>query len=161
MENERELEKLDGKERVYEMSSSGKAHIADSLKKGILAARNFAIKEKAVVMFVKNAFDEGYVNGTLGVVEDFDNEGMPIVRTFSGDKIFVKPAEWTVEEDGKILAKVEQLPLRLAWAITVHKSQGMSLIRRKWIFPRRSCPGKDMALVAVARFCRAISSRSE
>ena len=97
--------KLDGKERVYEMSSSGKAHIADSLKKGILAPGTLRLKKKAVVMFVKNAFDEGYVNGTLGVVEDFDNEGMPIVRTFSGDKIFAKPAEWTVEEDGRFWRK--------------------------------------------------------
>ena len=38
-------------------------------------------------MFIKNSFDEGYVNGTLGAVEDFDNTGAPIVRTFSGRKI--------------------------------------------------------------------------
>ena len=126
-ENERELDKLTGESRTYEMSSSGKAHIVEALKKGILAPDTLRLKKKAVVMFIKNSFDEGYVNGTLGVVEDFDNSGAPIVRTFSGRKIFVTPAEWTVEEEGKILARVEQLPLRLAWAITVHKSQGMSL----------------------------------
>ncbi|MEK7142259.1 MAG: helix-turn-helix domain-containing protein, partial [Patescibacteria group bacterium] len=158
-ENERELEKLDGKERVYEMSSSGKAHIADSLKKGILAPGTLRLKKKAVVMFVKNAFDEGYVNGTLGVVEDFDNEGMPIVRTFSGDKIFVKPAEWTVEEDGKILAKVEQLPLRLAWAITVHKSQGMSLDSAEVDLSKAFVPGQGYVALSRLRDFAGLSLR--
>ena len=158
-ENERELEKLDGKERVYEMSSSGKAHIADSLKKGILAPGTLRLKKKAVVMFVKNAFDEGYVNGTLGVVEDFDNEGMPIVRTFSGDKIFAKPAEWTVEEDGKVLAKVEQLPLRLAWAITVHKSQGMSLDSAEVDLSKAFVPGQGYVALSRLRDFAGLSLR--
>ena len=95
-------------------------------------------------MFIKNSFDEGYVNGTLGAVEDFDNTGAPIVRTFSGRKIFVTPAEWTVEEEGKVLARVEQLPLRLAWAITVHKSQGMSLDAAEIDLSRAFVPGQDM-----------------
>ena len=158
-ENERELEKLEGKERVYEMSSSGKSHIADSLKKGILAPGTLRLKKKAVVMFVKNAFDEGYVNGTLGVVEDFDNEGMPIVRTFSGDKIFAKPAEWTVEEDGKVLAKVEQLPLRLAWAITVHKSQGMSLDSAEVDLSKAFVPGQGYVALSRLRDFAGLSLR--
>ena len=120
-ENDKELEKLPGASHAYEMSSKGKASIVESLKKGILAPETLRLKKNAVVMFIKNSFDEGYVNGTLGAVEDFDNTGAPIVRTFSGRKIFVTPAEWTVEEEGKVLARVEQLPLRLAWAITVHK----------------------------------------
>jgi len=148
-ENERELEKLVGKARVYEMSSSGKAHIAESLKKGILAPEILRLKKNAMVMFIKNAFDEGYVNGTLGVVEDFDNVGMPIVRTFSGDKIFVNLAEWTVEEEGKVLAKVVQLPLRLAWAITVHKSQGMSLDSAEVDLSKAFAPGQGY--VALSR----------
>ena len=77
-------------------------------------------------MFVKNNFEEGYVNGTLGVVKDL-SQGYPIVETFSGDRIRVGPAQWSFEEDCKTLAAVEQVPLRPAWAITVHKSQGMSL----------------------------------
>jgi len=148
-ENERELEKIEGKARVYEMSSIGKAHIAESLKKGILAPETLRLKKKAMVMFIKNSFDEGYVNGTLGVVEDFDNKWAPIVRTFSGQKICVTPAEWTVEEDGKVLAKVEQLPLRLAWAITVHKSQGMSLDAAEIDLSKAFVPGQGY--VALSR----------
>lgn len=148
-ENERELEKLPGNRRVYEMSSHGKRSVVESLKKSILAPEKLTLKKEALVMFVKNSFDNGYVNGTLGTVEGFDNTGMPIVRTFSGKKIFVSSAEWTVEEDGKIRAKVEQLPLRLAWAITVHKSQGMSLDAAEIDLSRAFVPGQGY--VALSR----------
>ena len=78
---------------------------------------------------------------------------MPIVRTFSGDKIFVKPAEWTVEEDGKILAKVEQLPLRLAWAITVHKKSRDELgFGGSGSFQGVRARARICGAVAVARF---------
>jgi ATP-dependent exoDNAse (exonuclease V) alpha subunit len=52
---------------------------------------------------------------------------MPIVRTKRGLTVVVSPVEWAIEENGKIRASITQVPLRLAWAITVHKSQGMSL----------------------------------
>ncbi len=121
-----ELEKLSGDEHVYEMESRGKASVVASLKKGLLAPETLYLKEDAVVMFVKNNFEAGYVNGTLGTVIDF-KEGFPVVQTFSGDKIVVEAADWIIEEGEKVVAQVSQLPLRLAWAITVHKSQGMSI----------------------------------
>ena len=165
-ENERELEKLAGSSRLHEMSSSGKAHIVEALKKGILAPETLRLKKKAAVMFIKNSFDEGYVNGTLGVVEDFDNSGLPagqagapIVRTFSGRKIFVTPAEWTVEEEGKVLARVEQLPLRLAWAITVHKSQGMSLDAAEIDLSRAFVPGQGYVALSRLRSLAGLALR--
>jgi hypothetical protein len=79
-------------------------------------------------MFTKNNPKEGFVNGTLGVVEAFDRyDDRPIVGTRSGRKVEVEPMDWAVEEQGAIRARITQVPLRLAWAITVHKSQGMSL----------------------------------
>ena len=79
-------------------------------------------------MFTKNNPNSGFANGTLGAVVGFDKaSGYPIVRTRNGRRISVKPMDWTIEEDNKARAKITQLPLRLAWAITVHKSQGMSL----------------------------------
>lgn len=79
-------------------------------------------------MFTKNNPQAGFVNGTLGVVVGFDKEsGYPIVETKAGKKIEASPMEWAIEENGKVRAKIIQVPLRLAWAITVHKSQGMSL----------------------------------
>jgi ATP-dependent DNA helicase PIF1 len=80
------------------------------------------------VMFTKNDSEGRFVNGTLGVVSDFSrDDGYPIVITKSGLTIATKPAEWKVTEDEIAKAGIEQVPLRLAWAITVHKSQGMSL----------------------------------
>ena len=55
------------------------------------------------------------------------SSGYPVVRTRNGQKITAEPMDWTIEENGHVRAKVSQVPLRLAWAITVHKSQGMSL----------------------------------
>ena len=79
-------------------------------------------------MFTKNDPAGRFVNGTLGVVEEFDAaDGYPVVRTRSGRRIMAEPAKWKIDEGGKERASVTQVPLRLAWAITVHKSQGMSL----------------------------------
>jgi len=80
------------------------------------------------MMFVKNAPDGKYVNGTRGVVDSFDkNEGFPVVQAFNGDMILAEPEEWKLEENGTVRATLTQVPLRLAWAITIHKSQGMTL----------------------------------
>jgi len=125
-ENEAELIRLSGKTSEYEMQSRGKNHLVEALKKSCLAPETLRLKLGAKVMFVKNNFEEGYVNGTLGIVEKCGFEEI-IVKTISGKKINVERATWVIEEDGKIKAEINQYPLRLAWAITVHKSQGMSL----------------------------------
>ena len=148
VQNDEDLAKLPGKEHTFDMQTKGRANLVESLKKSILAPEGLVLKKDAVVMFVKNSFEEGYVNGTLGVVKDFE-KGVPVVETFSGKKIYVHTAEWTVEEDGKILARVEQLPLRLAWAITVHKSQGMSMDAAEIDLSKSFSPGQGY--VALSR----------
>ncbi|HEX7027501.1 MAG TPA: helix-turn-helix domain-containing protein [Gammaproteobacteria bacterium] len=126
--NDRQLALLDGEEKAFVMESSGFSALVEGLKKTCLAPETLKLKTGAEVMFVKNAVDGSYVNGTRGVVTGFDkDEGWPVVRTFDDNVITAFPEEWKYEENGVIRAIIEQVPLRLAWAITIHKSQGMTL----------------------------------
>jgi hypothetical protein len=79
-------------------------------------------------MFTKNSSKGFFVNGTLGTISGFDPaNGNPRVLLRDGRKLTVEPADWVLEDGGEDVARITQFPLRLAWAITVHKSQGMSL----------------------------------
>ena len=126
--NNNELGKLNEKVKVFKMSEKGKSHMVTTLKKGCLSPENLELKVGAIVMCTKNNIKERFVNGTLGTVVDFEEfTGNPIIKIHSGHNIIISSMDWTIEENGKILAQITQIPLRLAWAITVHKSQGMSL----------------------------------
>ncbi len=125
--NTESLGKIEGKAHVFQMTSRGAAALVESLKAQCLSPETLTLKEGASVMFTRNNFDAGYVNGTLGTVTGFSPLGSPIVKTRTGAVIAVEPAEWAIQDGNRILARIAQIPLRLAWAITVHKSQGMSL----------------------------------
>lgn len=126
--NSAELQKIKERPMGYAMRSDGNKKMIELLKQGCLAPEKLVLKKGARVIFVKNNLDEGYVNGTVGEVVGFDYENkFPVVRTTKGKKIIASPAMWEIEENNKVLARIKQIPLRLAWAITVHKSQGMSL----------------------------------
>jgi len=120
------------KEIVSEMTSSGPELLVEILKKSCLAHNKLKLKIGAEIMCIKNNTESGYANGSRGKVIGFKNEdgaenGNPIIELYNGKKINIKRELWAIEEDGKIKASVSQIPLRLAWAITIHKSQGMSL----------------------------------
>jgi len=126
--NRQELSKLETTLESFTMTGSGKADLLEKLKESCLSPEVLHLKPGALVMCTKNNFDAGYVNGTLGeVVEICKDTGYPTIITNNGRTITISPMVWAVEDGEKILAKIEQVPLRLAWAMTVHKSQGMSL----------------------------------
>jgi ATP-dependent exoDNAse (exonuclease V) alpha subunit len=125
--NDTELAKLGTKEKTFKMTAKGDRSIYAALQKSCLAPQLLKLKQGAVVMFVQNNYAKGYVNGTLGKVISFDSDGMPVVQTLQGRIITAAKGSWRVEEGQNVLAEINQLPLRLAWAITVHKSQGMTL----------------------------------
>ncbi len=122
-----ELGKLATKEHRFVMTEKGPERMVEGLKKHCLSPEVLTLKEGARVMFTKNSFEQGFVNGTLGTVVDFSKNGEPVIRTRAGKEIPVGRMEWHIINDGKPVATISQIPLRLAWAITVHKSQGMSL----------------------------------
>lgn len=126
--NNLELGRLKNEPKCFEMRTQGIPSLVEKLKNGCLAPELLELKIGAVVMFVKNNFKEGYVNGTVGVVIGFDEDsGLPLIETFKGDVIEAKREIWPIEDSAGVLALISQVPLRLAWAITIHKSQGLSL----------------------------------
>ncbi len=126
--NAGKLKELSGRSQSFTMHAQGNKLLQEALIKSCLSPQVLDLKLEAMVMCTKNNFEAGYVNGTLGRIVDFEAfDGYPVIETAEGKIITVKPAAWTIAEDKKVLAEITQVPLRLAWAITVHKSQGMSL----------------------------------
>ncbi|MEI6400146.1 MAG: helix-turn-helix domain-containing protein [bacterium] len=128
VENERELNKIDTNFVEYIMTERGNPNLCLMLKKSCLAPEILRLKVGAQVMFVKNNFDKEFVNGTQGEVVFLSTSEIHVKKR-NGDIVIVPQESWSIDEDGKKKAEIMQYPLRLAWAITVHKSQGMSLDR--------------------------------
>lgn len=126
--NSEYMDSLPEKTKKFKASTKGNAKILETFKKSVQAPELVELKKGAKVMFVKNNPDGGYINGTLGEVIDYSDVGFPLVKLLDGKTIIAEQDSWSVEDDkGKSLATYNQVPLRLAWAITVHKSQGMTL----------------------------------
>lgn len=130
--NFQHLNAIDGESHQFNAVLDGNEKLLETLKSSVRAPEELTLKKHAKVMFVKNNFDMGYINGSLGEVigfEEDDEHGLlPKVQLCDGSILLVEPETWSVENDaGKAIASFQQIPLRLAWAITIHKSQGMTL----------------------------------
>ncbi|MGI9525839.1 MAG: helix-turn-helix domain-containing protein [Weeksellaceae bacterium] len=126
--NTLKINELEGDVELFKATTKGNKVLSETLSKSVLAPPELVLKEGAAVMFVRNNYEKGFFNGTLGTVREFTEEGFPLVETKKGDWIEAKPETWQVEDEtGKVIASYTQIPLRLAWAITIHKSQGMTL----------------------------------
>lgn len=123
------------------------------------------LKAGAQVMFVKNdpSSDKRYYNGKIGIVTDFCEEYILVQCSGEDEKIAVEPLEWensryvineqTQELDSEVIGVFRQYPLRLAWSITIHKSQGLTF--DKAIIDAASSFASGQVYVALSR-CRTL-----
>lgn len=130
--NHQRLSALPGKGKRYRASDTGRAPWTDALQH-CSAAAELKLKVGAQVMLLKNLdVSRGLSNGARGVVVGWDaaRDGYPVVRFASGVSLTVLPAKWTTESPlGTPVASRRQVPLKLAWALSIHKCQGATLDR--------------------------------
>jgi len=148
--NDREFNALPGKARVFEAESYGNEFAVANIKKYCLSPEILKLKKDAVVMFTANNFQEGYVNGTLGKVAGFNDFDEPEILLSTGQVIVPKKHDWK-DDNEKNPACFTQYPLRLAWAITVHKSQGMSLDAASLDLSKCFIPGQGYVAISRVR----------
>lgn len=126
--NSQHMNEIKGRKKVFKAKVKGNLKLAETIKRSIMAPESLELKKEAKVMFVKNNYEKGYLNGSLGKVMTYNDDGFPVIQLNNGAHIVAEPEDWRIEdESGKLLVSYQQVPLRLAWAITVHKSQGMTL----------------------------------
>ncbi|GMO64004.1 MAG: hypothetical protein Ta2D_10850 [Rickettsiales bacterium] len=154
--NNAKLAKLKTEKKTYKGSFKGKENKILDLKKNCIAKEELSIKVDSQVMMLKNSYGEkGIMNGSLGIVQSFSKSGFPMVKFTNGEIIEITPEEWSIEKfnhdtgEVEIEASMMQVPLLLAWAITVHKSQGMTLEKIKCDLGRAFTDGQ--IYVAVSR----------
>lgn len=150
--NNRQLSAIDAEPHEFVATEAGSKNLVDRLKKNMLAPERLVLKEGAAVMALRNDQDKQYVNGSVGKVLRFANEskgGWPIVEFENGNIVTLKPAAWELTDGETVLASVNQVPLRCAWGITIHKSQGMTLDSAVMDLRRTFAPG--MGYVALSR----------
>ncbi len=135
--NKDRLAKLTTPSKIYTSYDSGSSYQIESFNKNCPAPQKLELKVGAQVMLLINEdVETGLVNGALGVVKSFELGGVKV--QFKTDTLIVERHIWELKEqeagiDGKLKSKVvatrSQIPLKLCWAVTVHKCQGQTLDR--------------------------------
>ena len=157
-----QLSELPGEESVLEAEQGGPEHQREFLIKNLLTPTTLRLKPGALVMFTVNRNEPGrreplFVNGQVGTVEGIEvrsqksegSEGIVWVRAQNGAVVGVEPFTWRYDARDEDSASFKQFPLRLAWAMTIHKSQGLTLDAAYLDIRAAREPGQ--AYVAVSR----------
>lgn len=147
--NEAELAKIQEKEVHFQSRDVGDQGLLEST---CPAPRRVVLKKGAQVMLLKNLQqNKGLVNGARGVVTGFSSSGLPFVKFAGsgGDPVLIEKAQFPVSLGNHMAAERVQIPLQLAYATTIHKSQGMTLDKIEVSLDRAFEPG--MSYVALSR----------
>jgi len=150
-ENNIQLEKLQGESRVYTAKCDGVLQDIEDMRRNCLAPDTLQLKVNAQVMYLINNPEHALVNGSRGVVVGFTSgRNLPVVQFSNGKPPFVVQEHvWEKRVAGRICATKTQIPLKLAWAISIHKSQGMSISRCQ--ISLKECFEVGQAYVALSR----------
>jgi len=148
-----QLGELPGEPVVLKAVQSGPELQRAFLTKNLLTPETLRLKPGTLVMFTVNRNDPSrmtprFVNGQVGVVESIER-GYLVVRVRDGESILVEPFTWRYDAQDPESATFTQFPLRLAWAMTIHKSQGLTLDAAYLDIRAAREPGQ--AFVAVSR----------
>lgn len=156
--NAAEMEKLDSKPYTFVAAVTGTFP-----EESYPTADSLTLKKGAQVMFIKNDPERRFINGTLGEVKSIDKNSIAVRLAESGTVIDVEPMEWqniryqfdeeSKEISSKQIGRFKQYPLKAAWAITVHKSQGLTF--DKAIIDVHAAFSPGQAYVALSR-CRTL-----
>jgi ATP-dependent exoDNAse (exonuclease V) alpha subunit len=129
--NNRKLAELKGSLVTRPTEYFGHDRYTDELRKHAPVPEQLAFRRGALVMMRQNSKDDSYVNGSLGHVVDFvggSSDPGIVVKLIAGSTITVSPSKFMLSDEfGEILATCENYPMTLAWATTIHKSQGATM----------------------------------